>query len=101
MDRLLGVLAPQNQIGTVTEFIAELFPTQRFFRMAARDIVAPLDNAIILEPNADARAHLIVAQLFQFIVDVKRHAFHQFDDFFIAYFAQLKLGDAGLAFDDA
>src|SRR4029077_17715157 len=79
--RLFGIFARQHEVGAVAKLVAKFGPAHGFLRMSAGNVVTAFDHFAVLELDSNSRAHLIVTEGFQFVVDIKRYPLHQLDNF--------------------
>src|SRR5215467_7009804 len=100
LNRVFGVFARQYEVGAVAKLVAELGPAHRLLRMSAGNVVAALDHFTVFEFDSDSRAHLIVTEGFQLVVDIKRYPLHQFHNFPLTDLAIDELGDARVSFQN-
>src|SRR6516165_313150 len=68
--------------------------------MSARNVTAAFDCLTVLELDANSRAHLIVAEGFQLVIDIKRYPFHQLHNPTLADFSIYELSDTRFAFQN-
>src|SRR5215813_15146571 len=100
LNRVFGIFARQYKVGAVAKLVAELGPAHRLLRMAAGNVVAAFDHFTVFEFDSDSRAHLIVTESLQLVVDIKRHPLHHFHNFPLTDLSIYKLSNASLAFQN-
>src|SRR5499426_3002454 len=101
LNRVFGVFARQYKVGAVAKLVAELGPAHRLLRMSAGNVGAAFDHFAVFEFDSDSRAHLIVTESLQLVVDIKRYPLHQLHNFPLTDLSIYKLCNASFTLQNA